>query len=431
MIAPPRRRLAAFLAVAIAGLAVLVLVVLHSSGGGGCTAGAGTAGCATGATSPTATPNLRLGPDGMPLTLPAAGSGSCSQTVDSAADAAASLGSAKAGAVICLNAGTYNGLTLGGSHSGPVTIQAVPGQRVILTTGARDSHGQTVAVYVEPSASNLIIHGFWIRGEVELSMGDSSIRVDHNDITGGPDGIELSSEDCHVPNAPQWSGCGATPKITDVTISGNRIHDIGGSTGDDAINVNNYANLRVTGNDLYGMHEGGNHTDCFQSTFGGSGLVFDHNYEHDNNCQGFFIKDGDVTDAALYDNLFLRDQIDHEAEGNLNIINVYNVTIRRNTSLPDTVDVIRDLGSARPPDATVDHNVFDIFASGCCNDPAQFRLTETHNIFWQQPDSFRLGSADQVAHPTFTDPRVDDYRLLHNPLGIGVDWSPVDQHYGP
>ena len=167
-----------------------------------------------------------------------------------------------------------------------------------------------------------------------------------------------ASEDCHVPNAPQWSGCGATPKITDVTISGNRIHDIGGSTGDDAINVNNYANLRVTGNDLYGMHEGGNHTDCFQSTFGGSGLVFDHNYEHDNNCQGFFIKDGDVTDAALYDNLFLRDQIDHEAEGNLNIINVYDVTIRRNTSLPDTVDVIRDLGSARPPDATVDHNVF-------------------------------------------------------------------------
>ena len=431
MIAPPRRRLAAFLAVAIAGLAVLVLVLLHSSGGGGCTAGAGTAGCATGATGPKAAPAFRAGPNGMPLALPAAGSDSCSQTVDSAADAAASLASAKAGAVICLKAGTYNGLTLGGSHSGPVTIQAVPGQRVILTTGARDSHGQNVAVYVGPSAGNLIIHGFWIRGEVELSMGDSSIRVDHNDITGGPYGIELASEDCHVPNAPQWSGCGATPKITDVTISGNRIHDIGGPTGDDAINANNYANLRITGNDLYGMHEGGNHTDCFQSTFGGSGLVFDHNYEHDDNCQGFFTKDGDVTDALLYDNLFLRDQIEHEPEGNLDIINVYNLTIRRNTSLPDTVDAIRDQGSAKPPRAAVDHNVFYMFANGCCDDPALFQLTENHNIFLQQPDSFRLGSADQVAHPTFTDPRVDDYRLLHNPLGIGVDWSPVDQHYGP
>ncbi|MFZ1994756.1 MAG: hypothetical protein WAU75_11655, partial [Solirubrobacteraceae bacterium] len=354
-----------------------------------------------------------------------------SQTVDSAADAAASVGSAKAGAVICLKAGTYAGLTLAGAHSGGVTIEAVPGQRVTLTTGARDSHGQDVAVLVEANASGVVIQGFWIRGEVELSMGDSSIRVDHNDITGGPYGIELASEDCHVPNAPQWGGCGATAKITDATISGNRIHDIGGPTGDDAINANNYVNLRVTGNDLYGMHEGGNHTDCLQSTFGGSGLVFDHNYEHDNNCQGFFTKDGDVTDAVLYDNLFLRDQIDHEPEGNLNIINVYDLTIRRNTSLPDTADIIRDLGSARPPRAAVDHNVFDIFASGCCDDPARFQLTESHNIFWQQPDSFRLGPADQVAHPRFADPRVDDYRLVRNPYGIGVDWSPVDQHYGP
>jgi hypothetical protein len=431
MIAPPRRRLAAVLAVAVVGLAVMVVVLLRGGGGSPCSAAALSTGCATAGSGPSAASTVRLGPNGMPLALPAAGSNTCSQTVNSAQDAAASIGSAKSGAVICLKAGLYNGLTLSGDHAGAVTIQPVPGEQVTLDAGARDSRGQSVAVYVAPGARNLIIHGFRVRGEVELSMGDSSIRLDHNDITGGPYGIELSSEDCHVANAPRWSGCGATPKITDVTVSGNRIHDIGGPTGSDAINANNYANLRVTGNDVYGMHEGGNHTDCFQSTFGGSGLLFDHNYEHDDNCQGFFTKDGDVTDAVLYDNLFLRDQVEHEPEGNLDIINVYRLTIRRNTSLPDTVDAIRDQGSAQPPHAAVDHNVFEIFANGCCDDPAQFHLNERYNIFAQQPDSFRIDGTDRVARAQFVDPRRDDYRLVHNPHGIGIDWSPADQHYGP
>jgi hypothetical protein len=431
MIAPPRRRLAALLAVAIAGVAVLVVMLLQGGGAGRCSAGAGSTGCATPASGAAAAPKPQVGPNGMPLALTAAGSDTCSQTVGSAGDAVARLGSAKAGDVICLKAGTYSGLTLAGAHPGAVTIQPVPGQRVTLQTGARDSHGQDVAVYVEPNASNLVIHGFFVRGEVELSTGDTGIRIDHNDITGGPYGIELDTEDCKAPNAPTWQGCESQPKIQDVVISGNRLHDLGGATGQDAINANNYANLRVTGNEITGVLEHGHHSDCFQSTFGGSGLVFDHNYEHDNNCQGFFVKDGDVTDALLYDNLFVRDQAENLPEGNLDIYNVYQLTIRNNTSWPSTSDIIRDVGSARPPKLALDHNVFHLFADGCCNDPGTFAVTHSANIFGEPPMGLRVANGDQVAAPRFANVARDDYRLATDHSGIGIDWSPADQHYGP
>jgi hypothetical protein len=367
----------------------------------------------------------------MPQPLAAAGSDRCSLTVSSAAAAEAGVLAGSGGAVVCLTAGTYAGLDLSGAHSGYVIVQPVPGQTVTITAGVRDSHANEVAVYAEPGATHLIVHGFLVRGEMELAPGASAIRIDHNDITGGPFGVELDSVNCRTANAPTWSGCAPEPKITDVIISGNRIHDIGGPAGGDAINVNNYANLRVTGNDLYGMIEGGNHTDCLQSTFGGSGLVFDHNYEHDNNCQGLFTKDGDVTDAVIYDNLFVRDQVSHQPEGNLDIFNVYRLILRNNTSLPDTADILRDQGSAQPPRATVDRNVFDTFADGCCAERATFALTEDANVFLHRPLSFRPARDDRIGLPAFIDPGTDDYRLAHNPDRIGIDWRPADQHYGP
>jgi hypothetical protein len=312
-----------------------------------------------------------------------------------------------------------------------VTVQPVPGQRVILETGARDSHGQSVAVYVTPNAAGVIIHGFWIRGEVELSTGDRSIRVDHNDITGGPYGVQLDAENCKAPNAPTWQGCESQPEIVGAVISGNRIHDIGGATGQDAVNANDYTDLRVTGNEISGVVEHGHHSDCFQSTFGGSGLVFDHNYEHDNNCQGFFVKDGDVTSALLYDNLFVRDQVENAPEGNLDIYNVHRLIIRNNTSWPGTSDIVRDAGSARPPTLVLDHNVLHFFANGCCNDASSFAVTHSANLFGEPPMALRPDRTERVGPPRFINAAKDDYRLASNPSRIGIDWSPAEQNYGP
>jgi hypothetical protein len=158
--------------------------------------------------------------------------------------------------------------------------------------------------------------------------------------------------------------------------------------------------------------------------------MFDHNYEHDNNCQGFFTKDGDVTDATLYDNLFVRDQAANEPEANMDIWNVYDLTIRNNTSWPGAGDIIRDVDLAHQPRATVDHNVFEAFANGCCEEASVFRLREGHNVFDHQP-TFRIASTDAVLTPAFVSARGEDYRLASNPHRIGVDWRPADQHYGP
>jgi hypothetical protein len=365
----------------------------------------------------------------MPSPLPSAGARSCSITVSSAAAADSAVRSVRAGAVVCLAAGTYPGLALTGGHSGYVTVEAVPGQTVTITSGLRDGHGQPVAVYGEAGASHIVVHGFEIAGMVELQSGNSFIRIDHNDISGGFFGVVLTSTDCTVPNAPRWVGCHPDPKITNVIISGNRIHNIGGPSGDDALNINNYASVRVTGNELFGMFEGGNHTDCLQSTFGGSGLVFDHNYEHDNNCQGLFIKDGDVGSAIVYDNLFVRDQAHHEPEPNIQIFNVYDLTIRNNTSWPGTIDLLRNLGSARQPHATVDHNVFETFANGCCADRG-FALAERDNIFGHNFEGFHRSRSDRLGRPRFVAPGSDDYRLAHA-HGIGIDWRPAAQHFGP
>jgi hypothetical protein len=368
---------------------------------------------------------------GLPRQLPAAVSATCSSTVSNASALQRAVADAAADTVVCLSPGRYSGLALEGRRATDVTVQAVPGQRVTIEPGVQDSHEERVAIYIKPDTSHVIVHGFYIHGEVELGQGSSFVRFDHNDITGGVFGIRLDSNDCKTANAPTWSDCGPQPKITNVTISANRIHDLGGATGQDSINVNNFANLRITGNDLYGMLEGGNHTDCFQSTFGGSGLVFDHNYEHDNNCQGFFIKDGDVTDALLYDNLFVRDQVANQPEANLDIVNVYRLTLENNTSWPGTDDILRDFSSAQPPRATIERNVIETFANGCCTDPVQFAMTEGQNIFGNDPWTFRPSATDSVSKPQFLDANSDDYRLAHNPGDVGVDWSPTTQRYGP
>jgi hypothetical protein len=362
--------------------------------------------------------------------MPAAGTSSCSVVLSDAAAVDSAVRSAPAGSAICLAAGTYPGLDLSGTHTGDVTVEPSSGQSVTVTAGVTGADGGISAVHVEPGASHVIVHGLYITGGVELEAGDSFIRIDHNDITGHDFGVRLNSSNCKTPNAPAWNGCQPLAKITDVTISGNRIHNV--TTDGDAININNYARVRVTGNEFVGVVDpGGRHVDCLQSTFGGSGLVFDHNYEHDNNCQGLFIKDGDVTDATVYDNLFVRDQINGVSEQNVDIVDVYGLLIRNNTSWPGTGDILRDLGSAGEARAVVDHNVLESFANGCCGDSAHFRLTERENRFSQAPSTFAGARTDRGSNVAFVDPSSDDYRLAVNPKGIGIDWRPADQHFGP
>ncbi len=367
-------------------------------------------------------------------TVIAATSGSpyptCTQTLSLGANVSSAVSGAAAGSVICLNSGEYGNLTLDASPASDVTLQAAPSAHV--TTRAVDING-----------SHLVVRGLWIDGEVALEEGSSFITVDHNDISNanesGGEGVVFDTSNCTAPNAPVWPGCEPHAQIANVTISGNHFHDIGQTVGEhkseDAIHLDYWRNVVVTGNEFEHVIESGNHTDCLQSVYGGTNLTFTHNYEHDNDCQGFFIKDGDASDVSITDNLFLRDDEPDEAgERFANYAqawNIENLTVENNTIWDGKGLALVTDDASVSPSATIDHNLITALT---INEPIgkAYALTEDYNIFDEAPWSFTPSSTDTTnSNPQFVNTATDDYQLATNPSGIGIDWSPAEEQYGP
>ncbi len=101
---------------------------------------------------------------------------------------------------------------------------------------------------------------------------------------------------------------------------------------------------------------------------------------------------------------------------------------------------MRCLASSVPCTATVDHNLFSFLNNGSEGDATRYRWSESDNIFGHAPWTFSLHPGDLVsADPSFVcaphcgDGTLagDDYRLADNSQGIGIDWAPAQQTYGP
>ncbi len=350
-----------------------------------------------------------------------AATGPCGIRVASLEAAAEAVARAPAGGVVCLTAGSYPGrLSLTADAPSDVTLRAAPGAHV--STGS-------IAI----AGSHIAVRDLWVDGEIALAAGSSFVTLERNDISNahnGGEGIVFDTSDCTAPDAPVWPGCEPQAPIADVTISGNRIHNIGVGHSEDAIHLDNWRNVTISGNELEHIVETGNHTDCLQSVYGGTNLTFTHNYEHDNDCQGFFIKDGDATDVSLTENLFLRDQVGGYANF-AQIWNVRDLTIQHNTIWDGKGLALAADNASFTPTARIDHNLL----SNLVVEPpvgTPYTIAERDNLFDQAPWSFRASPTDRVAsRPRFADPAHNDYRLARNPRGIGVDWSPASQHYGP
>jgi hypothetical protein len=336
------------------------------------------------------------------------------------------LQAAGAEAVICLAEGSYGQLSLSGAHTANVTIEPEPGS-VATAAGVEFADG----------AGDITIHNLFITGGVSLGAGDSHITIDHNDIDGeGPggdgEGVEDRSVNCSAPNAPVYAGCETRAPATYITISGNSIHGFGAGATEDAIHLNNWQHVRVSANEIYNLEEHGNHTDALQSVWGGSDLVFDHNYEHDNQSQGFFIKDGDAAEVTVSDNLFLRNNNLGGEENNIQVFNTTAFAMSNDTVWDGQGDILRAEGSSQPLSATVEHNVeqvFNVLHEGA--GPA-YQLTEDWNVFQEAPWTFNIGPHSAVVNaPEFVDPAANDYRLKSNPDRIGVDWAPSEYVFGP
>jgi hypothetical protein len=295
-------------------------------------------------------------------------------------------------------------------------------------------------VSIAANSSGIAVHNFSISGGISLAAGDSHITIDHNDINGqGPggkgEGVETLSVNCSAPNAPTYAGCSTTAPDTYLTINGNKIHGYGEGDTEDAIHLNDWEHVTVTANDIYDLEEHGNHTDALQSVFGGHYMTFAYNYEHDNQAQGFFINDGDVSEVAVTENLFLRNDNEPvlypEGEYNIQVFNTTGLTMTNNTAWDGQADIIRADGAAEALTATVNHNVeqnFDVLDEG----GPEYSLDEDYDIFEEAPFDFTQGPHSQIeTSPSFADPASDDYELASNPYGIGVDWQPSEYVYGP
>ena len=346
--------------------------------------------------------------------VPRAGGADCTNTVSSASLAVGALNTAGPGATICLADGTYGKLAL-------VATKALPGVTI------RAEHpGKATIAGATLTGANVTLADLNVTDEITIAAGSSGMRISHNRISGGYMGVNLATDD--------------TP-ISDTTIVGNQFV---GPFGEDAIRANRYHDgpdadpygLLVEGNEISGVRENGNHSDCLQSVWVGDHLYFRRNYLHDNRCQGFFIKDQQsaVDTVVAEDNLFLRNDAGcaQAGCGQPSIFQLFGpmtgLVIRRNTIWTpggNSPTTLRDGGWGS---VTVDSNVISRPWSDT-SAPFGSAYTATNNIAGGNPEGTWPATGFSVdASPPFADPGHDDYRTSD---GRGVTWAPADQVYGP
>jgi hypothetical protein len=336
----------------------------------------------------------------------------CTTVVSSIGEVKSAVTAAAPGDGVCLADGTYGELSLTASKTGQVTVEAEhPGLATI--------DGATLG------GSHLTLTRFHVSNEVEVKEGASSIAIEHNRIEGGWFAIDT----CY--------GSSHSEPCSDERVVGNQLF---GPYGEDAIRVNrphdadgDGIGLLVEGNEIKGVRENGEHSDCLQSVWAGDHLIFRRNYEHDNRCQGVFIKDQDfsIEGVRLEDNLIVRN---HEPPapscpecGQPNTLNLYGpytqFTMSHNTIWTD--EPTAAFRTAPPAGTMIDSNVvYRLEASS-----GAAAATFTNNSYCELGGSWPTGAGNEgQCSPPFQNPSVDDYRLAN---GRGVDWAPAEEHYGP
>lgn len=341
------------------------------------------------------------------------------------------------GATIAVRGGTYAALTVGGTRSAPITVAAFGSEAVSIPTitisekasnlsfqGLHLTGGNTNSFGILDGANNISLIGSDVRSSnqdaIFIHPGVDSVLLDGNTInsrpagaTGGGNGITLNSES-NLPGAP----AGATPDapITNITIRNNRFTAI----GTDAIRPTNFVNLYVEGNDISGVNENGNHNDVFQSVFGGQNLVFRNNFIHDNVGQGLFIKDGQVTNAVVENNVFVHNKMNIT----LQVLETIGLTLVNNTVWDNDSNVWIRSGTRQ---AVVRNNLFqqmnvDSQSEGAAN------INQDYNIIGPGGNWGPKGPHDVRGTPKFVNPAAEDYRLAPGSLGIDsgiADYAPT------
>lgn len=322
----------------------------------------------------------------------------------------------KPGAVVCLASASYGSITLSAKPASNATLTAVAGAHA--SVGSLNIESSNVTV------SDLFVEGGGIVVEERSKLG--SVRndvIEHNDV--GPTsgyGIAIFSN----PSTPSEN----------IRLLWNEVHDTSSTGEGDALRFDGWKNVQVIGNDIYNIKECSTntcHTDTLQSYQAETpteGLLLEKNYIHDTkSAQGFpFLKDGDVANVTIKDNLALRMSSNNPVTGIWVDDNTKNLIVKNNTYQATSGSQIQSGGSFAEPTAEINHNVFDAL-----NLAGKYKYTEDYDIFTANNEwSFKIGSHSVLnSNPGFKNTATSDYRLVNNPNSIGVDWAPSEEHYGP
>jgi parallel beta helix pectate lyase-like protein len=383
----------------------------------------------------------------------------CTVTVNTETDITNEIVAASPGDTVCVASGSYGAVLLGGNHANWVYLRPATGASVtfsslqfswsshyidvaeLAVSGIVDFDGQN---WLGSKSSHVRLHSMHFGYAVLLRAGQDSVQIDHNTFSDSPG------------NAISIAGDSETP-VTNTTVDYNVID----SPHVDGIYAAYYDTLEIEWNEITGLSETGEHSDAFQSSGGGSDLLYNQNYLHDFCGQGFFIKDGHVDGVRLYNNLIVRNVgTGNDCGAPINVQDASDLDIRRNTVWdneegsvvqgPDTdnVDVINNqleyfllLDDDGVPDGDASNTWYDPVAG----EQRAGMVYEDYNILgggWAWSDSGRAGVNDVLSLTsgfTWEDAsHTDDNYRLNDPVvyadsseyDTGVSWVPGDWSVG-
>jgi hypothetical protein len=360
-----------------------------------------------------------------PAPPPPPTSDECTSTVSTVSAAQSSVSSAAPGAVVCLADGSYGKVTLNATKAAPgVTLRA-------------QSPGKATIAGASLSGARLTIASFVSTDSIVVQPGATGMTIEHNRVTGGGQGLDI--------------GPTSTTTINDTKVIGNKLI---GPFGEDAIHLNRYHDsdgdgigILIEGNEITGVRENGNHSDCLQTVWVGDHIVFRKNYLHDNRCQGFFVKDqaslggvsGPINGITVEDNLFIRNKEPCGAPltscGQPMYFQVFGpysgFTMRRNTIWGDGMDSVAAFRESTGADTQIANNV--IYRLWTDANMSSAKLN-SNTICKREAGSGGSWETTRSGETTacslsFQNTAADDYRLAGSDRG--VDWAPAEQHFGP
>jgi hypothetical protein len=356
-------------------------------------------------------------PEPEPTPPPPPPAEACDQIVSSLSGAQSAVGSAPLGSVVCLADGSYGSLSLS-------TRRAAPG--VVLR--AQNPGGATLGS-VSLSGGGIAIERF-VTGSLNVSASADGVAFRRNSVTGGVYVIGNTSS-----------------SAKNVEFSGNLIRPRSGSGEKDTFMVQRFEGLRIEGNQIWVADEDGGHNDGLQTVWGGRGLIFRGNWIRGGaGSQGFFIKDGQVSNVTFEDNLIAGRPsklpyagaplqfFDTVPNSSHPFYTGYGMVIRRNTiwSNPN-ISYVRECQNRK---ILVEFNVMDGWSAPDGNSCILSELTQDYNVITSGSIG-RRGSHDTAASPTFLASSSQDWRLAPGSAGdfyagrAGVTWRPADRSYGP